>query len=84
MGKLCLFLDLRGLARCFRTFWTASLIVLAFDQGSALSIIFIAALISYFPILVGLDSTFKNADKESIEMMNVLNANKRQALPCIN
>jgi len=58
----------------------APLIVLTFGQGSALSIIFIAALISYFPILVGLDSTFKNVDKESIEMMNVLNANKRQML----
>lgn len=58
----------------------APLIVITFGQGSTISIIFIAALISYFPILVGLDSTFKNVDKESIEIMNVLHANKKQIL----
>lgn len=56
------------------------LIIMTFGQGSTLSIIFVSALISYFPILIGLDSTFKNIDENLIEIMNVLNTSKWQMM----
>ena len=56
------------------------LIVLLFGQGSWLSIIFVSMLISYFPILVTLDHAFRNVDQETVDVLRVLNANKKQVL----
>ena len=56
------------------------LIILAFGQGSWFSIVFIAMLISYFPLLIGLDNSFNNIEKEIIDVMKVFNANKKQLI----
>lgn len=58
----------------------APAIILAFGQGSFISIVFIAALISYFPILIHLDTAFRNTDIELIEFAQVTGANKWQII----
>ncbi len=55
-------------------------IILTFGQGSWLAIVFISALISYFPVLIGLDYSIKNTSRELIDVMNVLNASKKQII----
>ena len=56
----------------------APAIVLAFGQGSFFSIIFISALICYFPTLITLDTAFNNVDKDVLDLMHVMNASKWQ------
>jgi len=56
----------------------APAIIIAFGQGSWLSIVFISTLICYFPILISLDTAYKNIDNEIIEIMQVFNANRMQ------
>lgn len=58
----------------------APAIILAFGQGSFASIVFIAALISYFPILIHLDAAFRNTDRELIEFARVMGATKQQII----
>ncbi len=58
----------------------APAIILAFGQGSFASIVFIAGLISYFPILIHLDAAFRNTDRELIECAQVMGARKRQII----
>ncbi|MEK7641619.1 MAG: ABC transporter permease subunit [Patescibacteria group bacterium] len=58
----------------------APLIILAFGQGSWFSIVFVSMIISYFPILVGLDSSFRNVSKDILEVMRVFNATQKQML----
>jgi putative hydroxymethylpyrimidine transport system permease protein len=58
----------------------APAIILAFGQGSFASIVFIAALISYFPILIHLDVAFRNTDRELIEFARVMGATKQQII----
>ncbi|MBP6974794.1 MAG: ABC transporter permease subunit [Candidatus Pacebacteria bacterium] len=58
----------------------APAIILAFGQGSFASIVFIAALISYFPILIHLDAAFRNTDRELLEFAQVMGARKRQII----
>lgn len=58
----------------------APIIILAFGQGSWLSIVFVSMLISYFPILIGLNNTFNNIEKDIIEVMKVFNASKKQLI----
>jgi len=58
----------------------APVIILAFGQGSFTSIVFIALLICYFPILISIDTAFKETDNELIEFMKILNASKWQTL----
>lgn len=58
----------------------APVIILTFGQGSWFSIVFISMIISYFPILVGLDNAFRNIDNDIIEVMKVFNATKWQLL----
>jgi ABC-type nitrate/sulfonate/bicarbonate transport system permease component len=55
-------------------------IILAFGQGSWLAIVFVSALISYFPILISLDYSIKNTDNELVDVMTVLNASKKQII----
>lgn len=55
-------------------------IILIFGQGSWVSIVFVSALISYFPTLISLDAAFREIDKELLELMNMLGASKRQIL----
>ncbi len=61
----------------------APAIVLIFGQGSFLSIIFISALICYFPTLISIDSAFKETDKNLLEIMEVIGASKLQTLTMI-
>lgn len=56
----------------------APAIVLAFGQGSPFSIIFISALICYFPTLITLDIAFNNVDKDILDLMHVMNASRWQ------
>jgi len=58
----------------------APAIILVFGQGSWLSIIFVSMLISYFPILISLDTALRETDKELIELVHVFGANKVQML----
>ncbi len=58
----------------------APAIVLIFGQGSFISIVFISALICYFPTLISMDTAFRETDKNLLELMEVLNANKWQTL----
>jgi len=58
----------------------APLIILIFGQGSNMAIIFISALVCYFPVLVALDSAFENTDRELLNFIKVLNASKIQML----
>lgn len=57
------------------------IIVLLFGQGSDLAIIFVSALISYFPILVSLETASHDIKSQSVmELMRVLNASRYQIL----
>lgn len=57
------------------------IIILFFGQGSALAIIFVSALISYFPFLVSLETASRDIKSQSVmELMKVLNANRYQIL----
>jgi len=58
----------------------APAIVLIFGQGSYVSIVFISALICYFPTLISLDTAFRETDRDLLELMEVLNASKWQTL----
>jgi len=58
----------------------APVVILAFGQGSWFSIVFIATLISYFPTLISLDSSFRETDKELLELMHVFNASRWQII----
>lgn len=58
----------------------APIIILAFGQGSSLSIIFIAMLISYFPVLITIDSALQNTDKQLLDVMRSLRATKKQMI----
>lgn len=58
----------------------APAIVLIFGQGSFISIVFISALICYFPTLISMDTAFRETDRDSFELMKVFNANKWQIL----
>lgn len=58
----------------------APAIVLIFGQGSFVSIVFISALICYFPTLISMDTAFRETDKNLLELMEILNANKWQTL----
>lgn len=58
----------------------APAIILAFGQGSFASIVFISALISYFPILIHLDAAFRGTSVELIEFARVVGANKLQLI----
>ncbi|MFH1183226.1 MAG: ABC transporter permease [Candidatus Moraniibacteriota bacterium] len=58
----------------------APAIILIFGQGSWLSIIFVSMLISYFPILISLDTALRETDEELIELVRVFGANKIQTL----
>ena len=57
------------------------LIIILFGQGSSLAIIFVSALISYFPVLVSLETASRDIKSQSVmELMKVLNANRYQIL----
>lgn len=56
----------------------APLVILAFGQGSWIGIVFISALISYFPTLITLDHSVRCVDKELIELMQLWGANRWQ------
>ncbi len=56
----------------------APAIIIAFGQGSWLSIVFVSMLICYFPILISLDTAYKQIDNEFLEIMQVFNASKMQ------
>lgn len=56
----------------------APAIIIAFGQGSWLSIVFISMLICYFPILISLDTAYKHIDNEIIEIMQVFHASRLQ------
>lgn len=58
----------------------APAIVLIFGQGSFVSIVFISALICYFPTLISMDTAFRETDRNLLELMEVLNASKWQTL----
>lgn len=58
----------------------APMIILAFGQGSGISIIFISALICYFPVLISMDSALQSTDKDLLDVMHVLNATPLQEL----
>ena len=58
----------------------APIIILAFGQGSWLSIVFVSMLISYFPILISLNNTFQNIEKDIMDVMKVFNASKKQLI----
>lgn len=58
----------------------APVIILAFGQGSGFSIIFISALICYFPVLINMDSALQNTNKDLLDIARVLNATRFQEL----
>lgn len=58
----------------------APAVVLIFGQGSVSSIIFISALICYFPTLISMDTAFRETDRDLLELMRVLNASRWQIL----
>lgn len=58
----------------------APAVVLAFGQGSYFSIIFISALICYFPTLITLDTALNNVDKDVLDLMHVMNASRWQVM----
>lgn len=74
------FLPLSFAVNSFPVVGFAPLIILAFGQGSELSIIFVSAIISYFPILISLDNAFENTDCNLLDYMKTLNASKKQIL----
>jgi len=57
------------------------IIILLFGQGSAWAIIFVSALISYFPTLVSLEAASRDIKSQTVmELMKVLNATRFQIL----
>ncbi|KKS40294.1 hypothetical protein A3H03_00835 [Candidatus Kuenenbacteria bacterium RIFCSPLOWO2_12_FULL_42_13] len=58
----------------------APAIVLAFGQGSFSSIIFISALMCYFPTLITLDTAFNNIDQDVLDLMHVMKAPRWQII----
>lgn len=58
----------------------APIVILAFGQGSGLSIIFISALICYFPVLINMDSALQDTNKDLLDISHVLNATPMQEL----
>lgn len=58
----------------------APIIILAFGQGSGISIIFISALICYFPVLINMDSALQNTNRDLLDVTHVLNATPMQEL----
>lgn len=57
------------------------IIILLFGQGSNLAIIFVSALVSYFPILISLETASRDIKSQSVmELMRVLNASRYQIL----
>lgn len=58
----------------------APMIILAFGQGSGISIIFISALICYFPVLINMDSALQDTNKDLLDVTHVLNATPLQEL----
>lgn len=58
----------------------APAVVLAFGQDSFMSIVFISALLTYFPILLSFDDAFKNIDREYLDLSFVYNADRLQTL----
>ncbi len=56
----------------------APAIVLAFGQGSYFSIIFLSALVCYFPTLITLDTALNNVDKDISDLMKVMGASNWQ------
>jgi len=58
----------------------APMIILAFGQGSGISIIFISALICYFPVLINMDSALQNTNRDLLDVTRVLNATLLQEL----
>lgn len=58
----------------------APMIILAFGQGSSASIVFISALICYFPVLVNMDAALQRADRDLLDVVRVLNATPLQEL----
>lgn len=58
----------------------APMIILAFGQGSGISIIFISALICYFPVLINMDSALQTTNKDLLDVTHVLNATPLQEL----
>lgn len=58
----------------------APMIILAFGQGSGISIIFISALICYFPVLINMDSALQNTNRDLLDVTHVLNATPIQEL----
>jgi ABC-type nitrate/sulfonate/bicarbonate transport system permease component len=58
----------------------APLIILMFGQGSILSIIFVATLISYFPILITLDHAIRHTSRDLLASLEVAGATRRQLL----
>jgi NitT/TauT family transport system permease protein len=58
----------------------APMIILAFGQGSGISIIFISALICYFPVLINMDSALQSTNRDLLDVTHVLNATPLQEL----
>jgi len=58
----------------------APAVVLAFGQDSFMSVVFISALLTYFPILLSFDDAFRSIDKEYLELSFVYNASRWQTL----
>jgi NitT/TauT family transport system permease protein len=57
------------------------IIILLFGQGSTWAIIFVSALISYFPTLISLEEASRDIKSQSVmELMKVLNASRSQIL----
>ncbi len=79
-----LFFPLSFAINSFPIIGFAPVVVLIFGQGSYSSIIFIAALICYFPILISLDTAFRQTDKDLLEFANIINASKWQTFSKIH
>lgn len=58
----------------------APVIVLAFGQGSFLSITAISAIICYFPVFLTLDTAFHSKNQEYLDLIHIYNADRFQAL----
>lgn len=61
----------------------APVIILAFGQGSSFSIVFISALICYFPVLLAIDDALQRTDKDLLDLARVMNASRYQELALI-
>ncbi len=56
----------------------APVIILFFGQGSSMSIVFISALICYFPIMISMDASFSETDRNLLDYMHVINSTPLQ------